>query len=110
MAAWYNNPLYLRASTRCPVLTYRHAMSGTDVSTYVYIAWCDPGWFENGTPSKALLDAACPDFPAYLRDMNGHEGWTNSLALKEANIDRTTADPGMEIQTSLSAFGALCEV
>eukprot|EP00288_Rhodomonas_lens_P003831 CAMPEP_0177715960 /NCGR_PEP_ID=MMETSP0484_2-20121128/14270_1 /TAXON_ID=354590 /ORGANISM="Rhodomonas lens, Strain RHODO" /LENGTH=400 /DNA_ID=CAMNT_0019227989 /DNA_START=65 /DNA_END=1264 /DNA_ORIENTATION=+ len=69
------------------------ASGPSDTVLWVVGGGWQPGWFENGTPSKALLDAACPDFPAYLRDMNGHEGWTNSLALKEANIDRTTADP-----------------
>jgi hypothetical protein len=52
-----------------------------------------PSWFENLTPTASLLDSVCPHHPAYLRDVNGHELWTNTLGLKRAGIFRDTPDP-----------------
>lgn len=50
-------------------------------------------WFEGLSPTAALLDGVCATRPAYLRDVNGHELWTNSLGLAAAGISRDTADP-----------------
>lgn len=52
-----------------------------------------PQWFENETPTAALLDSVCPDLPVYLRDINGHELWTNTLGMQRAGITTDTPDP-----------------
>ncbi|MFW6074491.1 MAG: amidohydrolase, partial [Chloroflexota bacterium] len=44
-------------------------------------------------PTKEELDAVAPDHPVYLGRADGHVGWANSLALKEAGIDRDREDP-----------------
>src|SRR5574341_23872 len=56
------------------------------------------GWdhtlFNRGKwPDKNLLDAVSPWHPVYLTRIDGHVAWVNSLALKEAKIDKTTPDP-----------------
>jgi predicted amidohydrolase YtcJ len=55
------------------------------------------GWtyaaFPGGLPTRAQLDAAIPDRPAYMSCYDGHTGWANSAALRIARIDRTTPDP-----------------
>jgi predicted amidohydrolase YtcJ len=44
-------------------------------------------------PTRAELDAACPDRPAYLESHDIHGAWLNSAALRACGIDRYTADP-----------------
>jgi predicted amidohydrolase YtcJ len=55
------------------------------------------GWsidsFENGTPSRADLDAILPDRPAFFDNRDGHGAWVNSRALELAGITRETPDP-----------------
>jgi predicted amidohydrolase YtcJ len=55
------------------------------------------GWsidsFENGTPSRADLDAILPDRPAFFYNRDGHGAWVNSRALELAGITRETPDP-----------------
>jgi predicted amidohydrolase YtcJ len=55
------------------------------------------GWsidsFENGTPSRADLDAILPDRPAFFDNRDGHGAWANSRALELAGITRQTPDP-----------------
>ncbi|OGO59186.1 MAG: hypothetical protein A2V85_14190 [Chloroflexi bacterium RBG_16_72_14] len=55
------------------------------------------GWlyapFPGGLPTRALLDAAVPDRPAFMGCYDGHTGWANSAALRLAGIDRRTPDP-----------------
>lgn len=55
------------------------------------------GWlyapFPGGLPTRALLDGAVPDRPAWMDCYDGHTGWANSAALRLAGIDRTTPDP-----------------
>ena len=55
------------------------------------------GWtyaaFPGGLPTRAQLDAAVPDRPAYVGCYDGHTGWANSAALALAGIDRNTPDP-----------------
>lgn len=49
-------------------------------------------------PTKEMLDAVAPNHPVWLRDIDGHSGWANSLAMELAGV---TADmpvpPGGEI-------------
>ena len=55
------------------------------------------GWeltlFPDGNPTKAMLDAAVPDRPAYLTAADGHSVWVNSKALALAGVTKGTADP-----------------
>jgi predicted amidohydrolase YtcJ len=55
------------------------------------------GWqlpvFPGGNPSKALLDQAVPDRPAFFYAADGHSAWVNSKALALAKITRDTPDP-----------------
>jgi predicted amidohydrolase YtcJ len=55
------------------------------------------GWamdaFPGGTPTRQELDALVPDRPAFLINRDGHGAWVNSIALKLASVDRSTADP-----------------
>jgi len=44
-------------------------------------------------PTRADLDAVCPERPAVLLRKDGHSLWVNSLALRLAGIDATTPDP-----------------
>jgi predicted amidohydrolase YtcJ len=50
-------------------------------------------WFENGTPSREILDRVLPDRPAYLTNRDGHGAWVNTRALELAGIDARTPDP-----------------
>lgn len=61
-------------------------------------AWVEgSGWssefFENGTPSRELLDAIVQDRPAVLGNRDHHGIWVNSEALRLAGITRDTLDP-----------------
>jgi len=49
--------------------------------------------FEDGAPSRQLLDRLAPDRPAFLSSADGHTGWANSRALEAAGITRETPDP-----------------
>jgi predicted amidohydrolase YtcJ len=55
------------------------------------------GWsiehLPTGTPSRADLDAVCPDRPVFLDNADGHTAWVNSRALELAGITRDTPDP-----------------
>jgi predicted amidohydrolase YtcJ len=55
------------------------------------------GWamaaFPGGTPSRADLDAAVPDRPAFFENRDGHGAWVNSRALELAGVTRDTPDP-----------------
>ncbi|NBB76539.1 MAG: amidohydrolase family protein [Bacteroidetes bacterium] len=55
------------------------------------------GWelsvFENGNPSKELLDEIVPDRPAIMVSWDGHSSWVNSKALELAGVNANTPDP-----------------
>jgi predicted amidohydrolase YtcJ len=55
------------------------------------------GWryntFPRGLPTRAQLDAAVPDRPAFIRCFDYHTAWVNSKALAMAGITRDTPDP-----------------
>ena len=56
------------------------------------------GWdhtlFNRGVwPDKSMLDVVAPEHPVLIRRIDGHVGWTNSLALKIAGIRDGTPDP-----------------
>ena len=55
------------------------------------------GWLfsavPDGTPTREMLDAVCPDRPVYLDANDYHSVWVNSRALEELGITRDTPDP-----------------
>jgi predicted amidohydrolase YtcJ len=55
--------------------------------------WIESRWTPPAFPTRKDLDAAAPDRPVVLRRADGHALVANSLALKQAGIDRNTAAP-----------------
>lgn len=55
------------------------------------------GWaysaFPGGLPTRAQLDAALSDRPAFLESYDGHAGWANSAAVVAARLTGIQADP-----------------
>jgi hypothetical protein len=55
------------------------------------------GWymsaFPGGTPTRADLDRAVPDRPAFFVNRDGHGAWVNSRALELAGVTAATPDP-----------------
>ena len=55
------------------------------------------GWmlaaFPSGLPRRETLDAVVPDRPVMLINRDHHGAWVNSLALRLAGVDASTADP-----------------
>jgi len=56
------------------------------------------GWdhtlFNKGVwPGKSMLDEIAPNNPVFLRRVDGHSVWVNSLVLEAADITKETADP-----------------
>lgn len=47
----------------------------------------------NPGPSKADLDAICPDKPVVITDVSGHSAWVNSKAFELAGITSATPNP-----------------
>ncbi len=55
--------------------------------------WNQVIWKLGRFPTATELDAAVADRPVWLERVDGHAGWANSAALKQAGIDRHTPDP-----------------
>ncbi len=61
--------------------------------------WIETHWSPPVFPTRQDLDAAVPDHPVFLRRSDGHGAVANSMALKLARIDKSTASPpGGEIE------------
>lgn len=54
--------------------------------------WNQTRWAENEFPTAADLDKAVPDRPVWLTRIDGHAGWANSAAIKQAGISKDTPD------------------
>lgn len=61
-----------------------------DLEVYAGAGWMVSA-FENGSPTKDVLDEVCPDKPVLLQDADGHSYWVNSAALEAAGIDKAFA-------------------
>ncbi len=55
--------------------------------------WDKNLWPEGRFPRRDDLDPVTGAHPAFLRSKDGHTAWVNSLALRQAEITRTTPDP-----------------
>ncbi|MGK6320945.1 amidohydrolase [Sphingomonas sp. DT-204] len=55
--------------------------------------WNQEVWGLGRFPTAADLDAAVPEKPVYLERADGHAGWANSAAMREAGITAKTPDP-----------------
>ena len=55
--------------------------------------WAESAFLPSGQPTRALLDAAVPDRPAFLTNNSQHMGWANSRALAAAGVTKATPDP-----------------
>jgi len=55
--------------------------------------WNQVIWPVQAFPTAAHIDAVVSDRPVWLRRIDGHAGWANSLALELAGIDDDTPDP-----------------
>ena len=69
------------------------------------------GWDQNlwggAMPTAAQLDAAFPERPVWLRRIDGHAGWANSVVMKLTQIGADTPDPeGGEILREAEARAA----
>jgi predicted amidohydrolase YtcJ len=55
--------------------------------------WNQETWGLGRFPTAAELDSAVKDRPAWLERVDGHAGWANSAAMKEAGITGRTESP-----------------
>lgn len=55
--------------------------------------WNHHQWSERREPTRHDLDDIAPENPAMMVRACGHSIWVNSLALEQAGVTRTTADP-----------------
>ncbi|HYJ82850.1 MAG TPA: amidohydrolase [Allosphingosinicella sp.] len=55
--------------------------------------WNQESWGLGRFPTAAELDAAVKDRPVWLGRVDGHAGWANSAAMKEAGITARTESP-----------------
>jgi predicted amidohydrolase YtcJ len=55
--------------------------------------WNQETWGLGRFPTAAELDAAVKDRPVWLGRVDGHAGWANSEAMKEAGVNARTASP-----------------
>ncbi|HKV62272.1 MAG TPA: amidohydrolase family protein [Candidatus Acidoferrum sp.] len=61
--------------------------------------WDHTAWPEKKFPNRQQLDAVAPKNPVILTHISGHVAVANSLALKSAEIDKSTPNPlGGEIE------------
>jgi predicted amidohydrolase YtcJ len=71
----------------------RHAAAHPGKPWIVGTGWAESAFLPSGQPTRAVLDAAVPDRPAFLTNNSQHMGWANSRALALAGIDADTPDP-----------------
>jgi predicted amidohydrolase YtcJ len=55
--------------------------------------WNQERWGLGRFPTAAEVDAAVADRPVWLERVDGHAGWANSLAMREANVSAATQAP-----------------
>lgn len=63
-----------------------------DKTMYIGRGW-DYMLFENGTPTKDILDEIVPDKPVFIKSNDGHAAWVNSKMLELTKVTKDTKDP-----------------
>src|SRR3546814_12307722 len=58
--------------------------------------WNQEKWGLGRFPTAADIDAVVSDRPVWLERVDGHAGWANTLAMKEAGIATETKSPRSE--------------
>jgi predicted amidohydrolase YtcJ len=74
--------------------------------------WDQNAWENKKYPSAAILDAVTSAHPVFLKRVDGHAAWVNTVALKKAGIDRQSKDPAggkIERNRSLEPSGILID-
>lgn len=56
--------------------------------------WDQTKWENTSFPTRYDLDANFPNNPIFLERLDGHAGWTNSLAIEIANLPETNPTGG----------------
>ena len=54
--------------------------------------WDHENWTPNNLPTAAMIDEATPDNPVFIDRLDGHMALANSLAMKQANLDKNVKD------------------
>ena len=54
--------------------------------------WDHENWTPAELPTAAMIDAATPDNPVFVSRLDGHMSLANSLAMKQAGVDKNTKD------------------
>jgi predicted amidohydrolase YtcJ len=63
--------------------------------------WNQESWGLGHFPTAADIDAVVGDRPVWLERVDGHAGWANSLAMREAKVDARTPSPsGGRVETA----------
>src|SRR5436190_550368 len=55
--------------------------------------WDHENWTPANLPTAAMIDAATPNNPVFINRLDGHMALANSIAMRLAGVDRSTADP-----------------
>jgi predicted amidohydrolase YtcJ len=90
IAAGYPN---VRAIADIVALVRERAAAAPGGGWIVGSGWDDAKLGEKRYVTRGDLDPVSPGHPVYLAHVSGHLAAANSLALREAGITRTTADP-----------------
>ena len=56
-------------------------------------SWDQSLWPGGAFPTAAVLDAVAPGRPVWLSRVDGHAGWANSEAMRQAGVGRQTVAP-----------------
>ena len=54
--------------------------------------WDHENWSPNNLPTAAMIDAVTPDNPVFIDRLDGHMALANSLAMRQASVDKNTKD------------------
>jgi predicted amidohydrolase YtcJ len=96
----------LRGSTSIDEILAR-LQSATPATEWVLGRGWDQNLWGGAMPTAAQLDAAFPDRPVWLRRIDGHAGWANSVVMRMTGIDASTPNPeGGEILRDASTGAA----
>ena len=69
------------------------AAANPDSAWIVGRGWNQVAWKLGRFPTARELDAVVGDRPVWLDRVDGHAAWANSVAMRLADVDRTTRDP-----------------